>query len=130
MKGSKLQRIAKQREVLSRRVHFLGRIVDSNIPRNSEKWTVAPYELCVISGECLRLARLTGETNLIAEAQRSIAAVKGATSENSRRNATEEELPIIDSQNIQDGLKDIASFEVNFEHSLFSNDVLRLFVGS
>ena len=83
----------------------MGRIVDSNIPRNSEKWTVAPYELCVISGECLRLARLTGETNLIAEAQRSIAAVKGATSENSRRNATEEELPIIDSQNIQDGLK-------------------------
>jgi len=28
------------------------------------------------------------------------------------------------SQNIQDGLKDIPSFEVNFGHSLFTNDVL------
>ena len=79
MKGSKLQRIAKQLEVLSRRAHFLGRIVGSNIPRNSEKWTAAAYELRVISGECLRLARLTGDTNLIAEAQRSIAAVKKVT---------------------------------------------------
>jgi len=84
MKGSKLQRIAKQLEVLSRRAHFLGRIVDSNIPRNSEKWTATAYELCVISGECLRLARLTGDTNLIAEAQRSIAAVKEATDKQSR----------------------------------------------
>jgi hypothetical protein len=79
MKGSKLQRIAKQLEVLSRRAHFLGRTVDSNIPRNLEKWIAAAYELGVISGECLRLAQLIGDMDLIAEAQRSIAAVKEAT---------------------------------------------------
>ena len=79
MKGSKLQRISKQLAVLTQRAHFLGRIVDSNLPRRSEKWTAAAYELGVISGECLRLAQLIGDMDLIAEAQRSIAAVKEAT---------------------------------------------------
>jgi hypothetical protein len=48
--------------------------------------------------------------------------------ENSWHNVAREEYPIIDFQTIQDGLEDIASFEVHF--GLFTNDVVSLFVSS
>ena len=57
--------IGKRLEALGRQAQHLARIVDQ-APRDSSQWAEAAKELCAISAECLRLARLSGENYLYA----------------------------------------------------------------
>ena len=57
---------------LARQAQTLARIVDQ-APRDSSRWCEATKELCAITAECLRLARLSGDETLIEEVQRTAA---------------------------------------------------------
>ena len=59
-------------EALGRQAQPLARIVDQ-APRDLSRWSEATKELCAITAECLRLARLSGDETLIEEAQRTAA---------------------------------------------------------
>jgi len=64
--------IGQRLEALSRQALPLAQIVDQ-APRESSQWTEAAKELCTITTECLRLARMSGDEKLIEEAKRSAA---------------------------------------------------------
>jgi len=64
--------IGQRLEALGRQAQPLARIVDQ-APRDSSQWIEAAKELCAITAECLRLARLSGDETLIEEAQRTAA---------------------------------------------------------
>ena len=48
--------IGQRLEALGKQAEALARIVDQ-APRDSRQWTEAAKELCLITAECLRLAR-------------------------------------------------------------------------
>ena len=64
--------IGKRLEALGRQAQPLARIVDQ-APRDLSRWSEATKELCAITAECLRLARLSGDETLIEEVQRTAA---------------------------------------------------------
>jgi hypothetical protein len=64
--------IGQRLEALGRQAQPLARILDQ-APRDSNQWTEAAKEICLITAECLRLARLSGDETLIEEAQRTAA---------------------------------------------------------
>ena len=64
--------IGQRLEALGRQAQPLARIVDQ-APRDSSQWTEPAKELCAITAECLRLARLSGDETLIEEVQRTAA---------------------------------------------------------
>jgi len=64
--------IGQRLEALGRQAQPLARIVDQ-APRDSSQWIEAAKELCAMTAECLRLARLSGDETLIEEAQRTAA---------------------------------------------------------
>jgi hypothetical protein len=64
--------IGQRLAALGRQAQPLAQIVDQ-APRDSTQWTEAAKELCAITAECLRLARLSGDETLIEEAQRTAA---------------------------------------------------------
>jgi len=61
-------------EIFARVGQGFGQVIDSE-PPNSKRWADAARELRVTSAECLRLAKLTGDPDLIAEADRTAAIV-------------------------------------------------------
>jgi len=64
--------IGQRLEALGKQAEPVARIVDQ-APRDSNQWTEAAKELCLITAECLRLARSSGDETLIEETQRTAA---------------------------------------------------------
>ena len=68
----KLRRIGALLEILSRCGQRFAKTIDE-APSNSRQWQDATRKLRVITAECLRLAKLTGDEALIPEAERTAA---------------------------------------------------------
>jgi hypothetical protein len=64
--------IGQRLEALGKQAEPVARIVDQ-APRDSSQWTEAAKELCLITAECLRLARSSGDETLIEETQQTAA---------------------------------------------------------
>ena len=71
MSNSELQRISERLGVLSRCGLKAARTIDQ-APPNSRQWAQAVKEAKAIAKECLRLAKLTGDPDLIEESERTL----------------------------------------------------------
>ena len=96
--------IGQRLEALGKQAEPLARIVDQ-ARRDSSQWTEAAKELCLITAECLRLARSSGDETLIEETQRTAALLEDVITGKAGDIFSRAGLPVQDGRSVELSIK-------------------------